>query len=145
MRLDERDAPRWNYCLRSSSGPAIVLATPRIAEPATLTPVSTTVPTTLTVVDTAVPAMDRTVHPVQDRSSNSAAVIFLIEMGRFGFEACTIAKIQLLSDPFSRVACRSFRVNTRAMLVTSLSVNCTPGAEPCISGEASRARAARAS
>ena len=38
-------------------------AEPRTAEPATLTPVSTTVPATDTVVDTAVPATDMTVHP----------------------------------------------------------------------------------
>lgn len=44
-----------------------------IAEPVTLTPVSTTVPTTLTVVETTVPATDNTVHPVQASTATSAA------------------------------------------------------------------------
>ena len=78
--------PRWNYCWRLSSGPEIALATPLIAEPATLTPVSSTVPATLTVVDTAVPATDKTVHPAQGRSNNSTAVKFFIEMRRFDLE-----------------------------------------------------------
>ncbi len=73
---------RKNYCWRLSSGPEIVLATPLIAEPATLTPVSTTVPTTLAVVDTTVPAIERTAHPEQARSSKNAAAVFIIEMPR---------------------------------------------------------------
>src|SRR5947207_2654797 len=43
-----RGTLRRNYCLRLSSGPEIVLATPLIAEPATPTPVSTTMPATPT-------------------------------------------------------------------------------------------------
>jgi len=69
------------------------LATPRIAEPATLTPVSTTVPATLTVVETAVPAMERTVHPVQDRSNNSTTVIFRMGMRRSDFDARSIREV----------------------------------------------------
>lgn len=89
-------AARSNYGWRLSSGPAIALATPLTAEPATLTPVSTTVPATLTVVETAVPAMDRTVHPAQSGSNNRVAVKFFIAIRQFDFDARSIGDVDSL-------------------------------------------------
>jgi hypothetical protein len=63
------------YGCFSSSEPDSSFAVPRIAEPVTLTPVSTTVPTTLAVVDTTVPATESTVHPVPQSTISSAAAV----------------------------------------------------------------------
>ena len=51
-----------------------------MAEPVTLTPVSTTVPTTLAVVETTVPATESTVHPEQASAASSAAMFPLVDM-----------------------------------------------------------------
>ena len=59
------------------SPPDTAPATPRTAEPATLTPVLTTVPATDTVVDTAVPATETTVHAEHERTSSRAAMVFM--------------------------------------------------------------------